>query len=140
MATSKYFSASLGGLDEDLRRQLGPWMSSRYVSGSLVTSDEGATTLHAESRDERSAKSHKLSLRNAWKLDFPPDFLALLSRDDFQDAVAHATGPKEAPDTQSYVPEPYGVEALRCCTSLPPAFDQRAQELLAAIGAASPSA
>ena len=115
-------------------------MNSQYVNGFLLTNDEGVTTLHAESEDKISAKSHKISLRNVWKFDFPPDFFTLVSRDDFQDAVAHARGPREAPDTQSYVPEPCGVETLRCCTSFSPAFDQRAQELLAAIGAASPSA
>ena len=140
MATSKYFSANLGGLDHDLRQQLGAWMNSQYVNGFLLTNDEGVTTSHAERKDERSAKSHKISLRNVWKLDFPPDFLTLVSRDDFRVALAHASGPSAAPDTQSYIPEPCGVEALRCCTSLSPGFDKRAQELLAAIGAASPSA
>ena len=115
-------------------------MNSQYVNGFLLTNDGGVTTLHAESKDERSAKSHKISLRNVWKLDFPPDFPTVVSRDDFRDALAHASGPSAAPDTQSYITEPCGVEALRYCTSLSPGFDKRAQELWAEIVTASPSA
>lgn len=141
MATSKYFSAELGGLDQDLQQQLEAWMGSQYANASLLTSDGGATLL-AESKSERTAKSHKMSIRNVWKkLGFAPDFLKLLSADDFQHAMGQAGGHEQASDTQSCVelPRLWGVDALGWYTSLSPGFDQRAEEIFAKLSAAAPA-
>ena len=105
-------------------------MGAQYARAFLLTNGEGATAMYAESNVEKAAKNHKISFRNVWKLDFPQDFLKLVSADEFEDALAQTGGSRSAPDAGSDTTYTPGK-----CTAdrLSPGFDLRAQEMLSTL-------
>ena len=105
-------------------------MGAQYARAFLLTNGEGATAMYAESNVEKAAKNHKISFRNVWKLDFPQDFLKLVSADEFEDALAQTAGPRSAPDAPSY---PTYAPGRSTAEKLSPGFDMRAQEILSTL-------
>ena len=140
MDTSPFFCANLGRLDPETHERFECWAKSQQKK-HLLTKAGNDFLLFGE-REDKQRKSHMVALRTTlsnWdvKLQLPPDFLKLVSKEEFEAAGQQTTGAILTPGAPS--PQTCDVSPTTCPAQtllrLSPGFDERSGAMLAAIQA-----
>ena len=128
--SSKFFRATLD-IDEQLASRLDGWADENCARHRLTRNADGSYLFYAERCEPRTNKAARVCLRTVfsnWKtpLSVRPDWLALLSQQQFEEAIGRESPPEAVPARP--VPEPWqeGVVLL----SLSPGFDERGAAML----------
>ena len=120
MDTSRFFCANLGKLDPETHERFEGWAKSQQRK-HLLTKAGDEFLLFGE-REDRQRKSHMVALRTTlsnWgvKLQLPPGFLKLVSKEEFEAAGQQTTAAIQAPGAPS--PQTCDVspldEQIRAC-------------------------
>ena len=130
--SSKFFRATLD-IDEQLASRLDGWADENCARHRLTRDTDGSYLFYAERCESRTNKAARVCLRTVfsnWKtpLSVRPDWLALLSEEQFEEAIGRGGSPPEAVPVQP-VPAPW-QEGVTVLLSLSPGFDKRAAAML----------
>ena len=128
--SGKFFRATLD-IDEQLASRLDGWADENCARHRLTRDTDGSYLFYAERCESRTNKAARVCLRTVfsnWKtpLSVRPDWLALLSEAQFEEAIGRGGSPPEAASVQPVPGWQEGV-TIRC---LSPGFDKRAAAML----------
>ena len=137
LATSEYFWADLGSLDQALESRVAEWARGAFDACAVLRTPGGRVELYARRGEPRSSKSLKMMLRSLfhnWNQALEMEdnsWLQLLTREEFLRAAGGAEEESRAPPPSESTPTADAPSPPRrvwegVFGALPPDFDERA--------------